>query len=69
MIDFAWLLLALPVLGLLINLTFGSRLNKSAIGWIASGAVMAAFAAGLGLFAALLGLDGEERAVTVHLWE
>ena len=69
MIDYAWLLLALPVLGLLINLTFGSRLNKSAIGWIASGAVMAAFAVGLGLFAALLGLDGEERAVTVHLWE
>ena len=69
MIDFAWLLLALPVAGLLINLTFGSRLSKSAIGWIASGAVMAAFAVAVGIFVTLLGLHGEERIITLHLWE
>lgn len=69
MINLAWLLLAFPVAGLLINLTFGSRMKESAIGWIASGAVMASFVVGLGLFFALLGLHGEERAVTLHLWE
>lgn len=69
MIDFAWLLLAFPAGGLLINMLFGRWLNKSAIGWIGSGAVMASFAIAAGLWGVLLSLPGEERSLTLHLWD
>ncbi|RLT38146.1 MAG: NADH-quinone oxidoreductase subunit L [Chloroflexi bacterium] len=69
MLDFAWLIFVFPAAGALINLFFGARLNKSAIGWIASGAVIAAFAVAVGLLFGLLGLDHEHRAVTIHLWD
>jgi NADH-quinone oxidoreductase subunit L len=69
MFEFAWLLLALPAAGALINLFFGHRLSKNAIGAIASGVVIAAFAVSVALLIALLGLPAEERSVTVPLWE
>ena len=69
MIQFAWLLLAFPAAGALINLFFGRRLSKNAIGAIASGAVIGAFAVAVMLLVALLGLPAEERAVTVTLWQ
>lgn len=37
------LLLLFPLLGLLINLTFGNRLSEKQIGWVASGAVALTF--------------------------
>lgn len=69
MFDLAWLLFAFPAAGVLINLFFGHRLSKQMIGAIASGVVVGAFVVALGLFFSLLGLPGEERVVTVHLWD
>ena len=69
MIQFAWLLLAFPAAGALINLFFGKRLSKNVVGWIASGAVIGAFVVAVGLLVALLGMDAEERSVTVPLWQ
>jgi NADH-quinone oxidoreductase subunit L len=69
MIEFAWILLALPAAGALITLLFGRSLGNRAVGWIASGAVLATFLLGLGILAAMWGLPVEERTITVPMWE
>ncbi len=69
MYNLAWLIFLFPALGLLINMLIGDRLSKNAIGWIASGAVVASFGVAVALFFALLGLDEHERAVVAPLWE
>ncbi|RME59389.1 MAG: NADH-quinone oxidoreductase subunit L, partial [Caldilineae bacterium] len=69
MLNYAWLIVAFPAAGALINLFFGQRMSKKAIGWVASGAVVGAFLVAVGLLLGLLGLHGEERAVTVHMWD
>ena len=69
MIEYAWLLLALPAAGALINLFFGGRLSKNAVGWIGAGAVILAFGVALGVLMGLLGLPAEQRVVTVVLWD
>ncbi|MEX1018543.1 MAG: NADH-quinone oxidoreductase subunit L [Litorilinea sp.] len=69
MFDLAWLLLALPAAGVLINLLVGSRLNNQAIGYLAAGVVAAAFLVAVGLLAMLMGLPAEERVITSHLWD
>lgn len=68
MFSLAWLLFAFPAAGVLINLLIGHRLSKTLIGAIASGAVVLAFLIALQLLFALMGLKGDERSVTVHLW-
>lgn len=68
MLNLAWLLLAFPAAGVLINLLVGHRLNRNLIGGIASGAVILSFLVAIGLWVELLGLYGEERVVTIHLW-
>lgn len=68
MIDYAWLLLALPALGALVNMFLGGRLSKNAIGWIATAAVAAAFAVAIIITLNLMGLPPEARSVTVQLW-
>jgi NADH-quinone oxidoreductase subunit L len=68
MFDLAWLLLALPAAGVLINLLVGHLLGRRLIGWIASGVVIASFLLGLGLFFSLLALPAEARVITQHLW-
>jgi NADH-quinone oxidoreductase subunit L len=69
MLNLAWLLLALPAAGVLINLLIGHRLSRTVIGGIASGVVALAFFVAVGLWISLLGLQGEERVVTIHLWD
>jgi len=69
MLDFAWLIFAFPAAGALINLFFGPRLSKNAIGWIASGAVIGAFLVAVGLLFSLLGMDPHHREATIHLWD
>jgi NADH-quinone oxidoreductase subunit L len=69
MLQLSWLLLALPAAGALVNMLFGSRLGKNAIGAIGAGVVIAAFGVAVALLVALLGLPAEERAVTVPLWD
>lgn len=68
MFDLAWLLLAFPAAGALINLLVGHTLNRRTIGWIASAAVAASFLVAVGLFFSLLSLPAEERIITKHLW-
>ena len=69
MFDLAWLLIAFPAAGALINLFVGHRLEKKMIGFIGAGAVGASFLVTLGLWFSLLGLEAEQRVVTVHLWD
>ena len=69
MLDLAWLLFAFPAAGAIFNLLLGDRFNRKTIGWIASGAVIAAFLVALGLLFSLFALPAEERVVTTHLWE
>jgi NADH-quinone oxidoreductase subunit L len=69
MFDLAWLLLAFPAAGVLINLLVGHQLNRRLIGWIASGAVLASFLVAVALFFSLNALPAEERVITTHLWD
>lgn len=68
MIEYSWLLLALPALGAIINLILGGRISKNVVGWIATAAVGASFAVAVAVVLALAGLPAEERSVTVQLW-
>jgi NADH-quinone oxidoreductase subunit L len=69
MFDLAWLLLALPAAGVLVNLFAGSRLSNQAVSYTASGVVAATFLVGVALFAMLMGLPAGDRVVTSHLWD
>jgi NADH-quinone oxidoreductase subunit L len=69
MFQLAWLLFVFPAAAALINMLFGHRMSKPAIGWLASGAVIASFAVAIGLLFGLLGLNGEERIVTIPMWD
>ncbi len=68
LIDFVWVLLALPLAGATVNALAGARLGRKAIGWIACGAVGLTFIFAAILFAALAQRPAEERAVEVTLW-
>jgi len=69
MIDYAWLLIALPAAGALINLFLGRWFPRKAIGWIATAVVGLAFVLGMVLFNEMQQLPAENRQVTVHLWD
>ena len=69
MINLAWLLFAFPAAGALIILLAGKRMPYKLVGWIASGAVIAAFAVAVGLFFAVYSLPAEERQITVTYWQ
>jgi NADH-quinone oxidoreductase subunit L len=70
--NIAWLIIVLPIAGLLINLIFGRRMGEREIGVVASVAAGASFFVSLLVVIALLGLPGEERmighGVEVPLW-
>jgi NADH-quinone oxidoreductase subunit L len=68
MYDYAWLLLALPAAGVLINLFLGRQLGNQIVRIIASGVVVLSFVVAVALFANMLGVPPEERIGTVHLW-
>ncbi len=67
MIDISWLLLALPLAGLLINLVLGRLLGQRTIGVIASGVVGLAFLLALAMAPAVFD-HHNEHGHTVHLW-
>ncbi|MFN8441575.1 MAG: NADH-quinone oxidoreductase subunit L [Caldilineaceae bacterium] len=69
MFNLAWLLFAFPAAGALINLLAGHRLTNKQIGYIGAGAVGASFLVTVGLWINMLGLEAEQRVVTVHLWD
>ncbi len=66
----AWLIIVLPIVGLLINLVFGRRMGERGIGTVASLAAGASFGVSLLVVIALLGLAPEARVegVDVPLW-
>ena len=65
MLNSAWLILLLPLLGVLINGFIGNRIGKKWVGRVACAAVGLSFLVGVGVFFALL---GEEHGQTVHLF-
>jgi NADH-quinone oxidoreductase subunit L len=68
MIELAWLIPALPLLGFLIILVFGRRLGDPKAGYLASAMVGAAFLVTVGVFADLLSKSAEERHHVVNLF-
>lgn len=65
--DIAWLLIFFPLIGALINLFVGDKLERRIIGGIASVAVAASFLISLVLLVSLMTLSGHERLVEVSL--
>ena len=57
-----WTTLLLPLAGVVLNVAVGRSLSRRAVGWLASGAVGAAFLVGLVAVGRLLALPAEERA-------
>ncbi len=66
--EYAWLSLAFPVLGIILNLAFGRRWGKNVTGIVASAAVLLSFLVAVALFIALNGMPPEERTVEQVLW-
>ena len=69
MFDYLWLLFAFPIAGALTLLFAGRWMSQKVAGWIASGAVLGAFAIAFLSFIALLGLPPEERSITITYWQ
>ncbi|MGH9024203.1 MAG: NADH-quinone oxidoreductase subunit L, partial [Acidimicrobiia bacterium] len=68
MLDLAWVIPALPLLGAALLLAFGRRLGEPAAGVLATGLMAAAFGFAVLVFLALVSLPAEERRVTVDLF-
>src|SRR5215813_5480864 len=56
----------LPLIGFVLNASFGRRLSKSAAGAIACGAMLMSFAISVAAVARLVGLEPENRALVQH---
>ncbi|MCE2466803.1 MAG: NADH-quinone oxidoreductase subunit L [Caldilineaceae bacterium] len=67
MISLAWLLLLLPLAGMLINLVLGRVIGRRATAVVASGTVGVAFLLALSMAPAVFGSQDHHDA-TVHLW-
>jgi NADH-quinone oxidoreductase subunit L len=61
--DLVWLIPAFPAAGFVVILFFGRRLGEPLAGWFATLMCGAAFVVTLGVYAKLLSLDGEHRAI------
>ena len=69
MLQYAWLVLAFPLVGVLINAFLGYRLGRRLCGGIATVVVALSFLWGLGILADLLGLPAEAREVHLALFD
>ncbi len=67
MISLAWLLLLLPLAGMLINLVLGRVIGRRATAVVASGTVGVAFLLALSMAPAVFGSQ-DHHGATVHLW-
>jgi NADH-quinone oxidoreductase subunit L len=67
MLDFAWLILLFPLLGVLINGFVGNRIGKTWVSRAACAAVGLSFVVGVGVLAALLGED-HGHPVSLFSW-
>jgi len=61
MIDYAWLILIFPLLGVLINAFFGRHIGKRAVSWVACAAIGLSFAMAVGILIAVAGTEGTEK--------
>lgn len=68
MLDYVWLAILFPLLGVLINAFFGYRLGRRAAGVIATVAVAGSFAVACGILAGLLSLAPEARSLEITLF-
>src|SRR5215510_4355846 len=68
-LDLIWLIPLFPAVGFVINGLFGKRLPKTAVGVIASGAVLISFIFSAAAVFQLLQLGPEERSHTVKLYQ
>jgi NADH-quinone oxidoreductase subunit L len=68
MLDYAWLMLLFPTIGLIIISFFGTRLRVNIVGWLASLVVALSFVVAAAVFVQMLGLPPEERSQRVPLW-
>ncbi len=69
MAHYIWLVIALPLIGALVNGLFGQRLGRGFVSIVGAGSVALAFVAGLVTFVNLLGLPADGRAITVPVWQ
>jgi len=67
MLDFAWLILLFPLLGMVINGFIGNRIGKKRVSRVACAAVGLSFLVAVGVFFSLL-LGSEEHGRTVSLF-
>ena len=69
MIDKAYLLPLLPILGFLVLALFGRKIGEPAAGWLATATVGASFVLTCVLFADVLGRSaGSSREILDNLW-
>src|SRR5215218_2025639 len=64
----AWLVLAFPLAGCLVNAFAWRLLRGRAAGWLGTAAIALAFACSIGALVALLGKPSESRELTSSLW-
>ena len=69
MVDLFYLIIALPLLGFLINGLLGKKINNEKVsGWLSSILVFIPFLIGVGIFFQMLGMPAEDRSITVNLF-
>ncbi|MCS6859037.1 MAG: NADH-quinone oxidoreductase subunit L [Abditibacteriales bacterium] len=68
MLDFVWLCIFFPLVGVLVNGFFGARLPKRHVGWIGCGAVALSLAVAIGCFIQLLNLPQRVHEVVLFDW-
>ncbi len=69
MLDYAWLMLLFPALGVLIISFFGTRLGRRVVGFLAPAMVFLSLAVAVAMFVQMLGLPAEERSHEITLWQ
>ena len=67
MIDYLWLLIALPLLGALTLILFGKRVGEPASGWLASGLVVTPFLIAFALTVPFI-TGAESETVFLFAW-
>ena len=68
MIDYLWLLIALPLIGAATLIVFGKRIGEPASGWLASLVIVADFVFAAVLAAEFFGGGGEIETVFLFSW-
>jgi NADH-quinone oxidoreductase subunit L len=68
MLDFVWLCIFFPLVGVLVNGFFGARLPKKHVGWIGCGSVALSLAVAIGCFIQLPSLPQRTHEVVLLDW-